>query len=130
VREQNNIGDLTGGIVVVGGTGTTVNGPGTVNVTAGSGDDLAELRRGLADLVQILSAGPGGPALHGLLGPAREARDAAGQDAPEPGRIRRQLDAVIRGARNVTLMTTAAASTVTAATGVAELAERLARLLG
>ena len=127
--EQNNIGHLTGGIVVVGGTGTTVNGPGTVNVT-GSGGDLAELRRGLAELVQILSASSGAPVLHGLLGPAREARDAAGQDAPEPGRIRRQLDAVIRGARNVTLMTTAAASTVTAATGVAELAERLVRMLG
>jgi hypothetical protein len=128
VPEQNNIGRLTGGIVVVGGTGTTVTGTGTANVSAARDDDVAELRRGLDDLVRALGAG--GPALLDLLVPAQAARDAAGQAAPEPGRIRPQLEAVIRGARRVTLLTTAAASTVTAATGVAELAEHLARLLG
>lgn len=108
-----NIGSVQGGNVAA-GDGAEIKGDGRLEVTAPAADAgvvaaLEMLRARLDELAAALERHRN-EAPEGLAEEVAQARAEAGQDEPDPGRLRVLTGRVVQGAKGVTALGAAAAS--------------------
>ncbi len=114
MSDNINIGSVEAGVMIVGGTGHHVE-SGTINVHADPASQLTQLRSLLDDLVRL--AGQHGVPPQAQTA-ANEAVTEAAEAAPDTGRLRTLMNAVLAGTGKVGPVAQAALTVIKIISGI------------